>query len=160
MKFIDSTTHAPTSCLIEDYNSILEIISSIETHSCDTMDLIDRLNTVAECLSDTIKQYTDPLRQGKEVLFTPSPSSLIAMSIKSGIMVTDKGEDPKCTAGHPISSRCDGCWQCSQRCAEKHGCDPEHGLTVMAGGYGYLRGSSKRDEALLEAMERQEQATK
>ena len=70
-------TKVPTECLVEDYQMILTAMSIEDKEERDS-----RLNTVLECIAESIDRYTE-VPDGVSV--NPSPSSIIAMARRSGL---------------------------------------------------------------------------
>lgn len=135
-------THVPTSCLVEDYQSLLQ--------ACKDADW-GTVHTVMECLAEVIDRFTEI---PEALHIAPSVSSAIAMSCKSGIILGADGEDLCCTAGEPVSKALlGGVCQCSEHCMDTHGCAPEDGQIRLACGFLYdMTQKSIQDEKLLTAL--------
>lgn len=158
MLFVETTTHCPTSMLIEDHQDLVAIAESLANGSYgDIMDVVEKINTVIECLAQAIDEYSDPVVFEGRVAWKPSVATPIAMSIDNGVIVRDDGQDVLCAAKKPISScSCNGVWQCDAGCMKEHGCDPENGKTCLLGGFVYQRDPGKEEEALVDAVVQQE----
>ena len=136
-------THVPTCALIEDYQALQKAVNT-----CDW----DEVKTVMECLAASIGRYTDV---PKCFQISPSPSSLVAMSCESGILVTEDEKDFSCAAGLPVSRALSGgACQCDASCMTEHGCCPEEGKMLLQCGFTYdMERSSSQDDELLEALD-------
>lgn len=136
-------THVPASCLVEDYQSLLR--------ACQNEDW-DAVCTVMECLAEVIDRYTEV---PEALRIVPSPSSAIAMSCKSGIILGADGADLRCAAGKPVSKALlGGVCQCTGHCMDAHGCTPENGRIKLACGFLYdMAQKSMEDEELLQALD-------
>lgn len=144
--------------LIEDHQDLVAITKSLADGSYgDIMDVVEKLNTVIECLAQAVDEYSDPVIYQGKVMWKPTVATPVAMSIDNGILVRDDGKDVLCAAGNPLSGcSCKGTWQCDPACMKKHGCDPENGKTTLLGGYVYIRDPGKDEEELLNALNDQE----
>ena len=91
------------------------------------------MQTVYDCLSDCIENYTP---SDKSAGIHPSPSSLLAPGVKSGILMHN-GQDILCGNHKPISdAMCGGVCQCCRACEfYGHECRPEQGILVLESGY-------------------------
>lgn len=136
-------THAPTSCLVEDYQSLVA--------AARTMDW-EAVQTVIDCLGEVIDQFTE-VPEGLKI--KPSGSSPIAMSIEPGILLDGNGEDLLCAAGRPVSlAMAGGVCQCPDDCGVRKdfGCDPMGCSILLACG---ARSGVRIDDAekMLQALE-------
>lgn len=110
----DIITSVPTACLVEDYQALLSAIKNEDW---------EVVQTVADCLAENISKHTSGLK-GLDIV--PSGSSLIAMGIKTGILLQDN-KDFLCAAGKQVSRALqDGYCQCKSDCPHfKQDCFPE-----------------------------------
>lgn len=144
----DIITHAPTSCLIEDYQTLQQALDALENGRLE--DAKELVTCAMECLASVIDKKTEV---PGDVLVCPSASSLIAMSCQEGILTDETGNDFRCADGRPVSMAMSGCCQCSAACCKYHnGCEPEEGKILLEGGFLCEPGSS-RDEELLKHLE-------
>lgn len=143
-KFNNIITHVPTACLIEDYQTLQLALNAIDTCPHDTQ---EHIRCVMECLASVIDSCTE-VPAGLDI--KPSPSSLIAMSCKEGVLTDEEGKDFRCIGGKPVSSALSGgCCQCDKSCPYFNaGCDPEMCRIQLPNGMCYGPGSAK-DETLL-----------
>lgn len=140
----DIITNVPTCCLVEDIQMLREAL----TYPLP-LEAQDLIQTVAECLEESIGRYTT-VPDGLDI--TPSGSSLVAMSHKSGIIVNGEGKDILCLAGHPISAaqlECCGGTECLY--ANTGRCLPDEGRFCLQCGEEY-QPNSTRDSSLLAAL--------
>lgn len=141
----DITTTVPTCRLIENYQDLSKAIKRSDW---------DLVQVVADCLADTINDYTSV----PETLdIEPSGASMVLMGHESGIILREDGRDIKCAAGIPVSKTMSAeCCQCDGECQEKNGCYPEIGRINLGGGK--IFGVSTQSESLimLEQMDEQE----
>ena len=90
----DIETKVPTCALIENYQDL-----SIAIQNGDW----DLVEVVADCLADTINDYTI-VPEGLHI--KPSGSSMVLMSEESGVIVGEDGEDIRCiAAGEALQER-------------------------------------------------------
>jgi hypothetical protein len=140
----DIITHAPTSCLIEDYQTLQKALDALEC-GC-LVDAKELLACTMECLASVIDKDTEV---PDDVLVCPSASSLIAMSCQEGILTNEAGGDFRCADGRPVSMAMSGCCQCSAACCKYHnGCEPEEGKILLEGGFLCEPGPSQDEELL------------
>lgn len=100
----DIITHVPTACLVEDYQALLCAIKNEDW---------EVVQTVADCLAESISRHTSGLK-GLDIV--PSGSSLVAMGVKTGILLRD-GRDLLCATGKQVSHALSGgCCQCEPDC--------------------------------------------
>ena len=141
LKFRDDIiTHIPTCCLIEDYQALAKAIENYDW---------DEVDTVMQCLSETITRYTKA-PEGLDI--APSVSSIIAMSCYSGI-VMNGNKDLNCAMGKPVSKAMDcECRQCPDDCPYwlNKSCRPEYGQLALEGGISYKYGED--DDRLLNSL--------
>ena len=144
-KFNNIITHAPTACLIEDYQTLQRALDAIDICPHDTQ---EHIRCVMECLASVIDSCTK-VPTGLDI--KPSPSSLIAMSCQEGILTDEKGKDFLCAAGKPVSGAMSGgCCQCDETCAYfGKECDPENCHVLLPDEFMYEPGPGE-DEKLLE----------
>lgn len=120
----DIETKVPTCALIENYQDLSRAIKDNDW---------DLVQVVADCLADTINDYTT-VPEGLDI--KPSGSSLILMSEESGIIVDEDGEDIRCSNGVPVSDALSNdCSQCAC-CPEEVRCRPEIGRVRLREGEG------------------------
>lgn len=124
----DVFAKVPVECLIEEVQilraSLESYLHSGKTEQ-DVTNLIEDVHTVIDCLEEDIDRYTEVPNDLKVV---PSGSTLIAMGIKSGIIVQEDGSDILCAAGKPISETMSGgCCQCGS-CEHYSKCFADYGL--------------------------------
>ena len=143
-KFNNIITHAPTACLIEDYQTLQRALDAIDICPHDTQ---EHIRCVMECLASVIDSCTK-VPTGLDI--KPSPSSLIAMSCQEGILTDEKGKDFLCAAGKPVSGAMSGgCCQCDETCAYfGKECDPENCHVLLPDEFMYEPGPGE-DEKLL-----------
>lgn len=144
-QFNNIITHVPTACLIEDYQTLQKALDAIDICPHDTQ---ENIRCVMECLASVIDSCTE-VPVGLDI--KPSPSSLIAMSCKEGILTDEEGKDFSCIGGKPVSNALSGgCCQCDKSCPYFNaGCDPEMCRIQLPNGMSYEPGSGE-DEKLLE----------
>lgn len=119
----DIETKVPTCALIENYQDL-----SIAIQNGDW----DLVEVVADCLADTINDYTI-VPEGLHI--KPSGSSMVLMSEESGVIVGEDGEDIRCIAGVPVSDAlCGDYSQCPDCFYKESGCRPEIGRVRLREG--------------------------
>ena len=84
-------THVPTCALIEEYHTLLQAIKDGDW---------DLVHCAMDCIAEDIDRHTE-VPEGSNV--TPSPSSIIDMSMENGIF-TNGDDDIRCATGHPVSN--------------------------------------------------------
>lgn len=143
-KFNNIITHVPTACLIEDYQTLQLALNAIDICPHDTQ---EHIRCVMECLASVIDSCTE-VPAGLDI--KPSPSSLIAMSCKEGVLTDENGKDFRCIGGKPVSSALSGgCCQCDKSCPYFNaGCDPEMCRIQLPNGFCYEPGSGTDEELL------------
>ena len=143
-KFNNIITHVPTACLIEDYQTLQKALDAIDICPHDTQEYV---RCVMDCLASVIDSCTE-VPAGLDI--KPSPSSLIAMSCKEGVLTDENGKDFPCIGGKPVSNVLSGgCCQCDKSCPYFNaGCDPEMCRIQLPSGFCYEPGS-REDEELL-----------
>lgn len=143
-KFNNIITHVPTACLIEDYQTLQKALDAIDVCPHDTL---EHIRCVMECLASVIDSCTE-VPAGLDI--RPSPSSLIAMSCREGILTDEKGKDFRCIGGKPVSNALSGgCCQCDKSCPYFNaGCDPEMCRIQLPSGFCYEPGSGEDEELL------------
>lgn len=141
----DIITHVPTSCLVEDYQTLQQALGALEGGCLE--DAKELVACTMECLASVIDKNTEV---PDDVLVCPSVSSLIAMSCQDGILTDENGDDFWCADGRPVSmAMSGGCCQCSEACCKYHrGCEPEEGRILLEGGFLCESGSLRGDELL------------
>lgn len=152
-QFKDFDISVPACCLIEDYQALVKAKLTGDW---------DEVETVIECLQDAISTSIDKMKQeGKlKVLglqFTPSATSLIAMSCDNGIVCNEDGSDIQCAGGHNVSEvdAYDPCGMCPHN---GNDCDPSRGEYCLNCGFTYdMKEMSRQDEPLLKALDAAEQ---
>lgn len=121
----DIETKVPTCALIENYQDLNRAIKAQDW---------DLVQVVADCLADTIHDYTCV---PEDLIIEPSGSSLVLMSAESGIIVGEDGADVRCIAGFHVSKAlCGECLQCDGTCQNENGCCPETGRVRLREGEG------------------------
>jgi len=138
-KFVELTSHVPTSCLVEDYQSLIRAIQDNDW---------DMVQTVAECIAGAVDNFTSI---PDDVHIEPSVSSLIAMDCKNGLVVDEDGYDYPCACGMPVSKvLAGGVCQCPESCTYKndYSCDPEEGEIMLKGGNVFQFGESDSSKML------------
>ena len=143
-KFNNIITHVPTACLIEDYQTLQLALNAIDICPHDTQ---EHIRCVMECLASVIDSCTE-VPAGLDI--KPSPSSLIAMSCKEGVLTDENGKDFRCIGGKPVSSALSGgCCQCDESCPHfGKECDPENCRIQLPSGFCYEPGSATDEELL------------
>ena len=137
-------SHIPTCALIEDYQALMKAKLAGDWEEVDT---------VMECIANYIDHLTTVPAESH---IRPSPSSIIAMSCKSGIILSKEEDDLMCAAGEPVSKALlGGVCQCDSTCMKRHGCDPESGVIQLVCGYSYdMSRKPTGDGELLTALDR------
>jgi len=146
----DIATHVPTGCLVEDYQTLQQALDAIQDFQ--TEDAKKLISAVMECLGTVIQDCTEV---PGDVIIKPSPSSLIAMSCREGLLMTEDNTDFHCLGGKEVSGvLAGGVCQCSCNSCEHfmNGCDPENCRIALSDGYIREPGSTF-DETLLEHLE-------
>lgn len=146
-RFNNIVTHVPTACLIEDYQTLQLALNAIDICPHDTQ---EHIRCVMECLASVIDSCTE-VPAGLDI--KPSPSSLIAMSCKEGVLTDEEDKDFRCIGGKPVSAALlGGCCQCDASCPYFNaGCDPEMCRIQLPNGMCYEPGSGE-DEELLKSL--------
>ena len=144
-KFNNIITHVPTACLIEDYQTLQKALDAIDICPHDTQEYV---RCVMDCLASVIDSRTE-VPVGLDI--KPSPSSLIAMSCKEGVLTDENGKDFPCIGGKPVSNALSGgCCQCDESCPHfGKECDPENCRILLSDGICY-EPSFGADEKVLE----------
>lgn len=140
-------TKVPTECLIEDYQMILTAMSIEDKEERDS-----RLNTVLECIAESIDRFTE-VPAGVSV--NPSPSSIIAMGVDNGILCHADGTDIHCIAGKPVSlALSGGVCQCNETCPYWGECCPDSGIIILESSAEYQFDNPDAEEACVASFER------
>ena len=95
----DIVTHVPTGCLVEDYQTLQQVLDAIQDSRLEEAKKL--VHTVMECLGSVIQDCTE-VPEG--VSIKPGPSSLIAMSCQEGLLLKGDDTDFRCLGGKEISS--------------------------------------------------------
>jgi len=134
----DIVTKVPTCALIENYQDLGRAIRNRDW---------DLVQVVANCLADTISDYT---AVPEHLKITPSGASLVAMDCESGIILGADGRDIRCIAGKAVSETMSAeCCQCDTNCLRENGCLPECGRIRLGDGEDQIFDSASGGKSLV-----------
>lgn len=141
-KFEDTQIKVSVSALIED-------IQMLRSYMTDPYNNVNNLQCLLECLEDTLNMAS--VIPGTDI--QPSPTSVIAMGVNSGVIMHSDGTDLECEGSIPVSKLY--AYDCPEDCPNKDKCSPQNGIFVLKGGYVYSIDSNLfQDEDLIEFLER------
>ncbi len=139
MVFKDVTLNIPASAIIEDIQMLKEAKETGDT---------SLINTTIECLEG----YFERCATIPDTKVTPSPTSVIAPSVKRGIIINDDGSDLKCAGGISVSKL--NYETCDKACPHYDKCSADKLRFVLDGGYTYNEnGNWYGDEELVSWLE-------
>ena len=119
----DIVTIVPTACLVEAIQALSRALNkAADADYAEYAESIlrDEVKTTIDCLANDIEQFTVV---PPDLEIVPSASSLIAMSMETGVIVGADGKDIPCRAGFPISYALGGaCCQCYEECPHYEEC--------------------------------------
>ena len=138
IKFFEGfVSKVPAECLVEDYQTLQRVLNRLSCSSCKTdpviEDCMEDINTVMECIAEAMDRYTEA-PECSEAKFMPSPSSIVALGYKNGVVGYSDGTDIHCMGREPVSKvMSNGVVQCKSCEHMRMGkCCPEKGRIRIA----------------------------